>query len=523
MNERIQQAQSQLEKGYIDRAQQELAQAIQEPISDKERGEVALQYGKLQLMVGDLKQALDLCKQAVESLPDNPRTHYYLGRVYRQQEQWQAALAAFEQADQLQPDDPAILANRGKMLFHYSEGNEGKPLLIQALRLDISRYETLLDLAYVYTSEGNFSAAMACAMQAYEISQGDEVVEETLDTIQHLRRRFDDGAAIRAARRSIPRNREEWRLWIATVSSPMELVNSLTEHSPPESQQALQTLVERAFNEWNRAPRPELGGLSPEQAGKKKTRPSKVEDNQSYPWLRLDNRMAENSPVRRDVVAFLTHLDETTYKATDSLGNLPLKGVRAVNDLLIHPVSLEHKVGDEVISQVRLVSDVWEIFFLQGIAMIGDLAAFKPGKRITLTDAGRTFLDSSPARQLWDILHTWWWKTDWGMAYNWEMFEDFGQSGLPVITLRLLRDIPVGKRIQADDFIEVLGNMMSSQTQSINPILIKPAMRFMILDILEDLEIAVLKKRTKKLHGMHIEEVIWFKITPFGHELLRTL
>jgi hypothetical protein len=48
-------------------------------------------------------------------------------------------------------------------------------------------------------------------------------------------------------------------------------------------------------------------------------------------------------------------------------------------------------------------------------------------------------------------------------------------------------------------------------------------MRFMILDILEDLEIAVLKKRTKKLHGIRIEEVIWFKITPFGRELLRTL
>lgn len=523
MSKRIQEAQNLLEQGYIDRAQQLLAQVVQEAATDKERGEAAFQYGKLQLMGGDLKRALELCRQAVECLPEDPRTHYYLGQVYRQQEQWNAAIEAFARADELQPNDPAILANRGTALFYLSGGKEGKSLLIKALRLDFGRHETLLDLALVYATEEDFVAAMTCAMQAHQLNPGDETTAKVIDTIQRLRRRFDDGAESTTIRRSLPRSREEWRRWIGTVSSPMELLSSLTDHTPPESEQDLQALAERAFAEWNRCPRPELGGLSPEQASKKKSRPSKVEDSRTYPWLQLDNRLAEENPVRRDMVAFLSHLGETTYKATASLGNLPLKGVRAVNDLLTHPVSLENKNGDEVISKVRLVSDVWEIFFLQGIAMMNELAVFEPGKRITLTDAGHDFLESSPDRQLWSILDTWWWKADWSIAYDWELFEDFGQSGLPFITLRLLRNVPTGKRIKVDDFLQVLSDMLSAQMIAVNPIVFKPAMRFMILNILEDFEIVTLKKKPKKLHGIRLEEVIWFKITPFGYQLLQTI
>jgi tetratricopeptide (TPR) repeat protein len=524
MHELIQQAQHQLELGHIDQAQELLAQAVQGAANDQERGEAALEHGKLYLLLGQLKPAADLCRQAVELLPENPKAYYYLGQVYRQQEKWEEALEAFEQAGRLQPNDPAILANRGRMLFHHTQAQDGKPLVIRALRLDLTRHETLLDLAYIYTAEGNLPAAISCAMRAYQLGQGDQRAEEMLDTIQRLRYRFDDGIETDAARRSIPQSKEQWHRWIATVSSPMELVASLTQQASLKSDKELQSLVDRAFTEWNRAPRPELGGLSPEKAGKEPQKPSVVEDVASYPWLHLDNRQAENNAVRRDMVAFMTHLRDSKYKATATLGNLPLKAVRAVNDLLTHPMPLEHKVGDEVISRVRLVSEVWPIFFLQGIAMLGEMAVFDPGKRITLTETGLDFLAAVPARQIWTVLHTWWWAADWRMAYQWEVFDDVGRVGLPIVTLRLLRSMPVGRRIRVDDFIEALTDMTALDQVALGrESLLKGAVNRMILDVLADFEIITLNKKQKKLYDMRFEETVSFRVTPFGDELLRVL
>jgi hypothetical protein len=223
------------------------------------------------------------------------------------------------------------------------------------------------------------------------------------------------------------------------------------------------------------------------------------------------------------MVSFLTHLDEAKYKATASLGNLPLKGVRAVNDLLVQPAPLKQMVGDEVISEVRLVSDVWAIFFLQGLAMMNNLVVFEPGRRITVTEEGRRFLESSPSRQLWVSLYAWWWVAEWDMAYSWEVFEDFSQTGLPFLTRQLLLTMPVGKRIEADEFIAIVGEMLQAAQTPVNPMLLKPAVKFMILNVLEDFEIITLKKKTKKPSGFPIEEVIWFKMTPFGHQLLRSI
>jgi tetratricopeptide (TPR) repeat protein len=527
MHELIQQAQRQLELGHVDQAQELLAQAAQEAANDQERGEAALEHGKLYLLLGQLKPAADLCHQAVELLPENPKAYYYLGRVYRQQEKWEEALEAFEQADRLQPNDPAILANRGRMLFHHTQAQDGKPLVIRALRLDLTRHETLLDLAYIYIAEGNLTAATACVMRAYQLGQGDQQAEEMLDIIQRLRHRFDDGTETDTARRAIPQSKEQWRRWIATVSSPMELVTSLTQQANPKSEKEFQSLINRALTEWNQAPRPELGGLSPEKAGKEPQKPSVVEDVASYPWLRLDNRQAENNTVRCDMVAFLTHLRDSKYKATASLGNLPLKAVRAVNDLLTHPVPLEHKVGDEVISQVRLVSEVWPIFFLQGIAMLGEMAVFEPGKWITLTEAGLDFLRAAPTCQIWTILYTWWWVTDWRMAYQWEVFDDMERAGLPIVTLRLLRSMPVGRQIKVDDFIEALTELTGMTAQGrVAPAresLLKGAVNQMILNVLADFEIITLNKKQKKLYDMRFEETVSFRVTPFGDELLRAL
>jgi tetratricopeptide (TPR) repeat protein len=518
----ITQARQRLELGYWQEALQLFKQAAEEAETEAKRALLAdLEIGKLYLALGQPEQAEEPLSRAGQALPENAQVHYLLGNAHRRLEQWDKAAAALERADQLVPSDPAILADLGWVVFQRGDRKRGKQLVEQALRLDLGRIPTALDLALIYADEGNLQAAIVCAQRAYQLTLGGIEAREVLDLLYALRDQI--GVAEPATRRK-PRSEQEWRELISLTDRPTDLAQSAADVFQPRDVEELQRHLDRILGWWNTTPRPELGGLSPEEVSKQQPRQSKVEPSPTPRWLKLDPGVATENILRRNMVAFLSHLGDVKYTATSSRGNLPLKAMYAINELLVEPVKLEDRIGDHVYKP-RSAQDVRTFDFLQALAMTGDLARFEPGRRITLTDGGHDFLASAPVRQVWALFYTWWWRTNWLYVYPWQSFEEDAMDILPRLAQGMLSSIPPGEWIPMGDFIRDMLDTggLEELAETSNKSLLNNALERMVLHVPEDFDAVEIKRKPRQSGKMTLDEPVAFRVTPFGQQFLRAL
>ncbi len=87
-------------------------------------------------------------------------------------------------------------------------------------------------------------------------------------------------------------------------------------------------------------------------------------------WLKRHQRIAEELPVRQDMVTLLRYLQSNRVTGTKSLGNLPLKAVRDITAMFINPPILDHNIGERVY-KVRSEDEVWPL--VHAIAEGGEL------------------------------------------------------------------------------------------------------------------------------------------------------
>ena len=515
MSTEIKTALKRFELGWPEEALALLDQAQQQAQSPAARQALAVEEAKLYL-------ALRRADETVQALspfagPDAQLT-YLRGLAYRQLGRWPLAVAAFESADQLAPDDPAVLANLGWCLHQHGQRNRGRAILERALRLDLGRLPSALDLALLYADLGRYQAAAACAQRAFFISAGSPLAQEILEWVTELRA---SRGGPKPRRPAPPRTDRDWRQLIAEAEKPLDLMQLAIDRFKPQTERELNQLAERMMGWWNTTPRPELGGLTPDQVMQQEVRPSQVEIPPPPPWLALDPVGAAANPLRQNMAAYLTQLEEGKYTATSALGNLPLKALYAINERLVKPVELETRIGEKTYKP-RSSEHIWLFDFMRALALTGELASFEPGRRILLLETGRAYLDSSPRRQLWLLFSNWWGRTNWLYVYPWETFEEEVMGVLPRLACDLLLALAPGQWVPIEDFLGTLiatGSLLEFSATT-NQNVLRYGLEKMVLQVLAEFDGMELKTQPKEIGSMQFDTPVEFRVTPFGRELL---
>lgn len=513
----IKQALRRLELGWPQDALNQLAQAADDD------GQAALEKGRLHLWLGDNQAAEAALTRAAESLPDNPQAQFWLGLAYRGQEKWQKAITALNTANDLVPDDPAALSALGFARYQSGDKEAGRELVRQSLRLYPVRPGTLIDMATIYGAEGNLKAALVCARRAFEVSQGSQAARNMLDLLESLREQVPSlGYRLEPA----PRTEQEWRELIAVTHSPLDLFDVIKKAYRVGSKQDFQRHLDRLQHWWNTTPRPELGGLTPQEVTKRSDpRPSEVDLPEPPLWWGVDGEAAAGNPLRRDMVALLTYLRDEKVTGTSSQGNLPLKAVHAVNERFVEPLELIHEWKDGTVSKPRSSQEVWRVDFLQALVEVGKLASLKPGRLIRLTDEGRDFLESSPARQLVLLFHTWWWRINWLYAYHWRSFEEDVASLLPLLARQALSALPAGEWALIEKVVEHLMEVgeLENYADTTNRDVMTNALEKMVITVPADFGMFEVKTRKRTIGTWSFDDAYRFRLTRLGEQLLDTL
>jgi hypothetical protein len=235
---------------------------------------------------------------------------------------------------------------------------------------------------------------------------------------------------------------------------------------------------------------------------------------------------AEALPLRRDMVTLLTYLHENRVKGTRSTGNLPLKAVREVTARFVNPPELDVTIGDHTY-RLRSEDDVRSLYFLHTLAHVGGLLVGGPTQPWLLTSGGARFLTASPLAQVWILLAIWWERISWLIAYP---FEGMGESLPPRFnktTLAHLLSLPVGTRIPfepfADKLIRETKLKWTAPDMSGAQMLLRGAIRRMVIGILADFEVVEPEYQDKPLGAGTIRDLVAFKMTSFGRGLLESL
>lgn len=238
--------------------------------------------GDIYLTVRDLQTAEKHLKWAIRFNDQEPYYHYLLGFTYSVGTHWDKAISELRLVVAQAPDNGEYLRALGWALFQHGEIEEGKNVLIQALRLDPTNAYTLTDLAMLHTSQHEYDQSLIYARRATELAPNVPLVKDALDTVKFFKAEFErlakkeagkakpKGGRTFSKKEPKPRTEEEWRAFISTASSPLEVVNLWFKLNPPSNVEEAQTETHRIMELWNTTPRPELGGLSPNEIAKRK-------------------------------------------------------------------------------------------------------------------------------------------------------------------------------------------------------------------------------------------------------------
>ena len=231
-------------------------------------------------------------------------------------------------------------------------------------------------------------------------------------------------------------------------------------------------------------------------------------------------------PLRRDTVSLLTYLRDHRITGTQSTGNLPLKVIREATTSFVNPPKLELEIGD-MVYKIRSEFYVWPVYFIHSLLEVGGLLVGGPGRRLRLTVKGEQFLTAEHPIQVWFLLETWWYHTNWLIAYP---FEGIGER-LPYMftltTLDFLLDLPVERPIPfkdfADQLIQLTGLKWKAQNATHARNSLHNAIESMLINILQDFRVVDLGKKNTGTRDVRSKKLQSFTITKLGRGLLQAV
>jgi hypothetical protein len=237
-------------------------------------------------------------------------------------------------------------------------------------------------------------------------------------------------------------------------------------------------------------------------------------------------QQAEELPLRRDMVTLLTYLRDNRVTGTQSTGNLTLKAVREVTARFVHPPQLDTTIGDRTY-RLRTEYDVWPLYFLHTLAEVGGLLVGGRARRLRLTPEGARFLLASPTMQVWALLIYWWKHVNWLIAYPFEGMGDDLPPHFEEIALAHLLSLPVEEPIPfepfADRLIQATGLTWAVADSRFARTLLHDAISRMIVGVLAGFGALERGYQERPLGRIVRRDLVAFRITPFGRDLLEAL
>ena len=236
--------------------------------------------------------------------------------------------------------------------------------------------------------------------------------------------------------------------------------------------------------------------------------------------------VAEELPLRRDVVTLLTYLRDNKVTGTRSTGNLPLKAVYEICARFFDPPQLEDAIGDRV-HRVRSETEVWPLYFRHVLASVGGLITGGPGRRWKLTPFGEHFLAAPSPLQVWLLLATWWAQTNWAIASPFDFQDGYMPPGFSRLALKHLLELPLGEPTSfeqfADRMIEDSRMVWPIENQDIARRILRSIIERTLINPLVDFDILQAEFEPHTTFGIELRELSSFRISPFGKGLLEAI
>lgn len=122
--------------------------------------------GEADLQSGNLKQARKHFMAVVVAEPDNAKAHHRLAYIDDKTKNYASAEIHYLTAMRLEPDNPDIVCDLGYSYMLQNREKDGRRYLEKALQIDPRHQSSLLNLATLQASEGDYQGSLALFRQA---------------------------------------------------------------------------------------------------------------------------------------------------------------------------------------------------------------------------------------------------------------------------------------------------------------------------------------------------------------------
>jgi hypothetical protein len=255
-----------------------------------------------------------------------------------------------------------------------------------------------------------------------------------------------------------------------------------------------------------------------------------IKFDKAFSWLETltddEKQVAENLPLRRDMVSLLTYLRENKVIGTQSTGNFPLKAVKEITAHFVNPPELEETLGEHVY-KVHSESEVWPLFSLHMQASIGGFVSINQGRRWELTQSGERFLEKPAPFQVWFLNLIWWKEANWVVASPFSYQDGFLPDGFSKLVCANLLEIAPNEAVSfetfADGIIKVAGLVWPIRDPDNSRRILHGFVEFAVIKSLADYGILRVDYEPSEKLGGDYRDMVSFQVTAFGKGLLETL
>lgn len=167
-----------------------MAYRVDQKIAEISRIEPSLgidlaEEARIKMEKGEFAYSILLLKELLEANPQDPKAHYRLGVVYAQNQEFQKAAEAFENATRYKKDFTQAYINAGSAYGSIQQYHKALDNLNKALSLEKNNPNIHYNLAMVYSVLGRADAADQHLKQAKELAlaSGDSSILANIDAL----------------------------------------------------------------------------------------------------------------------------------------------------------------------------------------------------------------------------------------------------------------------------------------------------------------------------------------------------
>lgn len=147
----------------------------------------------------DWRDTEQLARAAVEAYPDNARLHAILGRIEKDEGDWDAALAHLRKAVELYPEylnqGVALNTNLGIALIQKGSVSAGVRAIERAAQIEPGWSQVHYNLGFAYKTQGRYREAEAAYQRAVSLNESDPRAYTGLGFLYVETGRYRDGLA----------------------------------------------------------------------------------------------------------------------------------------------------------------------------------------------------------------------------------------------------------------------------------------------------------------------------------------